>query len=166
MLSFSHTLISDLVVINLFMHLLPGMILLYLAAPFLHWRCFAWDITTFVRFIHWYRSRIIDSHIATLVKVYQMIRTSVSALSSIDNTTCTDFLNQACAGLLRPACAWFLKNDPVRIIGMCVCVCVCVCVSAPKAIIITSGVVWCDMNLIWLVKQVLQLLYGNYSRYR
>ena len=31
---------------------------------------------------------------------------------------------------LWPAHAWFLKIDPVRIVGMCVCV----CVSAPKAI--------------------------------
>ena len=40
------------------------------------------------------------------------------------------FLHQARAGH-RPACAWFLKIDPVRIVGMRVCV--CVCVSAPKA---------------------------------
>ena len=26
--------------------------------------------------------------------------------------------------------AWFLKIDPVRIVGMRVCVCVCVCVRA------------------------------------
>ena len=31
------------------------------------------------------------------------------------------FLNQARAGL-RPAHAWFLKIDPVRIVGVCVCV--------------------------------------------
>ena len=37
------------------------------------------------------------------------------------------FLNQ-----VRPARTWFLKIDPVRIVGMraCVCVCVCVCVRA------------------------------------
>ena len=34
MLSLDHILISDLVVTNLFMHSLPGMIILYLAAPF------------------------------------------------------------------------------------------------------------------------------------
>ena len=39
------------------------------------------------------------------------------------------FLNQACAGL-QPVLIWFLKIDPVRIIGMRVCV----CVSAPEAI--------------------------------
>ena len=41
------------------------------------------------------------------------------------------FLNQARAGR-RPAYAWFLKIDPVRIVGMRACV--RVCVSAPKAI--------------------------------
>ena len=35
------------------------------------------------------------------------------------------FLNQARAGL-RPARAWFLKIDPVQIVGMRVCVCVSV----------------------------------------
>ena len=33
---------------------------------------------------------------------------------------------------MRLACAWFLKIDPVRIMGMRVYV--CVCVSAPEAI--------------------------------
>ena len=43
------------------------------------------------------------------------------------------FLNQVRAGH-RPERAWFLKIDPVRIVGMhaCVCVCVCVCVC-PRA---------------------------------
>ena len=35
---------------------------------------------------------------------------------------------------LNQARAWFLKIDPVRIVGMRVCVCVCVCVSAPEVI--------------------------------
>ena len=38
-------------------------------------------------------------------------------------------LNQAHASL-QPACAWFLKIDPLRIVGMRVCVRVCVCVRA------------------------------------
>ena len=55
--------------------------------------------------------------------------------TSISNLYLLLFLNQAHTGhgLAR---AWFLKIDPVWIIGMhvCVCVCVCVCVSAPEAI--------------------------------
>ena len=45
----------------------------------------------------------------------------------------TALLNQARAGH-RLALAWFIKIDPVWIIGMHVCVCIYVCVSAPKAI--------------------------------
>ena len=41
MLSLGHILISDLVVTNLLVYSLPGMILLYLAALFLHQRCFS-----------------------------------------------------------------------------------------------------------------------------
>ena len=40
---------------------------------------------------------------------------------------------------------------------------VSVCVSAPEA---NKGMMWYDMDLIRLVKQVLQLLYGNCSHYR
>ena len=47
------------------------------------------------------------------------------------------FLNQARVGL-KSALTWFLKIDPVQIIGMRVCV----CVSAPKAI----NNQWCDMD--------------------
>ena len=45
-------------------------------------------------------------------------------------------LNQAC----RPASTWFLKIDPVRIVGMCVC--------ARPRLLITSGVMWHDMKSI------------------
>ena len=38
------------------------------------------------------------------------------------------FLNQAGAGH-KPAHNWFLKIDPMRIVGMHVCVCVYVCMS-------------------------------------
>ena len=58
--------------------------------------------------------------------------------------------------------AWFLKIKPVRIVCMCVCVCVC----PPPRLLITSDVMWHDIDSIRLVKQVLQLLYGNCSRYR
>ena len=53
------------------------------------------------------------------------------------------FLNQARAGLW-PARAWFLNIDPVRIVGMRVCVCVC---PRPR-LLITSGVMWRDIDLI------------------
>ena len=37
-----------------------------------------------------------------------------------------------------PACAWFLKIDPVRIVSMCVCL-------RPR-LLITSGVMWRDID--------------------
>ena len=60
---------------------------------------------------------------------------------------------------------------------MCLCLCMCVCVSVcvfvfvyvcvcvsvgpfPR-LLITSGMIWCHMDLIQVVKQVLQLLHGN-----
>ena len=66
MLSLGRTLISDLVVANQFMHSLPDMILLYLAAPFYYTEgVFECGVITFVRFVHCYRSRITDSHIVS-----------------------------------------------------------------------------------------------------
>ena len=53
---------------------------------------------------------------------------------------------------LNQARAWFLKIDPVRIVSMraCmrVCVCVCVCVCLRPRLVITSGVMWHDIDLI------------------
>ena len=80
MLNLGCILISDLVVTNMFMHSLPGMILLYLATPFYTKGVFARDIITFARFMHCYRSTIIDSHIATLAEVDQKIHQSVHFL--------------------------------------------------------------------------------------
>ena len=48
--------------------------------------------------------------------------------------------------------AWFLEIVSVR---TSVCVCVCLCVCPPPRLLITSGVMWRDMDLIRLVKQVL-----------
>ena len=70
-------------------------------------------------------------------------------------------LNQVCVGH-RLACTWFLIIDPVRIVGMHACI----CVSPHQRLLIASGVIWRNMDLIQLDKQVLQLLYGNCSRYR
>ena len=48
-----------------------------------------------------------------------------------------------------------LKVEPVRIVSMCVCVCVCLHVCPPPRLLITSGVMWRDIDPIRLVKQVL-----------
>ena len=48
--------------------------------------------------------------------------------------------------------AWFLLYG---------CLYVCVCVCPPPRKLITSGAMWHNMDPIPLVKQVLQLLYGN-----
>ena len=68
------------------------------------------------------------------------------------------FLNQA-----RAAHAWFLEIALVRT-SVCVCVCVCMCVLSvclfvclPPRPLITSGVIWCDIGCVRLVKQVLRL---------
>ena len=39
----------------------------------------------------------------------------------------------------------------------CVCVCVCVSVCLPPRPLITNGVIWCDIDSVRLVKQVLWL---------
>ena len=54
--------------------------------------------------------------------------------------------------------AWFLEIVLVRA-SVCVCMCVCVCLSVcpPPRPLITSGVIWCDIGRVRLVKQVLRL---------
>ena len=51
--------------------------------------------------------------------------------------------------LLNQARAWFPKIGSVQIVSMCVCVC------PPLRLLITSGIIWHDMDSIRLVKQVL-----------
>ena len=60
------------------------------------------------------------------------------------------FLNQARTGH-RPVHAWFLKINPVWIVGKHACMCVC---PRPR-LLITSGMMWHDMKPISLVEQVL-----------
>ena len=55
--------------------------------------------------------------------------------------------------------AWFLE------IFLCGRLYVCVFVCLPPRLLITSGMMWCDMDSIRLVKQIVQLLYGNCSCY-
>ena len=59
-------------------------------------------------------------------------------------------LNQARTGLW-PARDWFLEIAFVRDVSMLACMCVCL----PPRLLITSGVIWCDIEPLWLVKQVL-----------
>ena len=65
--------------------------------------------------------------------------------------------------LVKPGAPGFLK---LILCGLSVCVFACVCVCPPPRLLITSGVMWHDIDSIRLVKQVLQLLYSNYSLYR
>ena len=67
--------------------------------------------------------------------------------------------------LLNQARAWFPEIDPVRT-SVCMCVCVCLCVCPLSRLLITSGVIWHDMDHKQLVMKVLQLLYGNCNRHR
>ena len=55
-----------------------------------------------------------------------------------------EFLNQAHASH-RPACAWFLKIASVHEF-------LYACVRLPPRLLITSGVMWCDIDLIRLIK--------------
>ena len=84
------------------------------------------------------------------------------ATSQLRTTHTYVWSNNKYVMFLNQAHTWFLKIDPVQIVGMHVCLCVC---PLPR-LLITSGVMWHDIDLIWLVKQVLQLLYGDCSHYR
>ena len=111
----------------------------------------------------------------TCITVYPMhttLQVQYYRLASADkrmfSTLFPYFLNQACAGRTPGFLKLILCGSSICVFGcVCVRVCVCVCVSAPEAIKTSqsSGVMWCDMDSIRLVKQVLQLLYGNCSRY-
>ena len=79
---------------------------------------------------------------------------------------CTLFVRHVASLLNQARRAWFLKIDLVWIVGMRVRVCACVCVCLRPRLLITSGMICRDVNLIQLVEQVLQLLYGNYNHYR
>ena len=62
--------------------------------------------------------------------------------------------NQVCAGH-RPVHAWFFRIASVRkCLYACVFACVfaCVCVCPPPRLLITSGMMWCDIDPIQLVK--------------
>jgi len=85
------------------------------------------------------------------LRVLYIVSFEIARLHAWTNRFCM-FLNQAHAGQ-RLACNWFLKIAFVRDVCMHVCAHVCVCVSAPARLLITSGVIWCDIELCdWLNK--------------
>ena len=54
---------------------------------------------------------------------------------------------------LNQAHAWFLNIASVhKSMFVCVCVCVFACVCPPPRLLITSGVMWCDIDPIRLVE--------------
>ena len=63
-------------------------------------------------------------------------------------------LNQARMAC-RPLVPGFLKL--LWFVHQYVCICVCVSVCSPRGALITSGVIWCDIGRVRLVKQVLRL---------
>ena len=67
------------------------------------------------------------------------------------------FLNKA-----RAARTWFLEIALVR-----TSVCMCVSVCSPPRPLITSGMIWCDIDRVRLVKQVLRLFpaFNYFIRY-
>ena len=56
----------------------------------------------------------------------------------------------------KAECVWFLEIALVRM-AVCVCVSVCLSVCPPPRPLITSGVIWCDIDHVQLVKQILWL---------
>ena len=67
------------------------------------------------------------------------------------------FAYQRISALFKPGKPGFLQLFLYADICMCACLCVC---PSPM-LLITSGMMWYDRDHIWLVKQVVQLLYGN-----
>ena len=77
---------------------------------------------------------------------------------STSNHSCvsqTQFLNQACAQFLR-----------ITFVLMSVWMRAYVCVSLLLRLLLISNMMWCDADLVCLVKQIVQPLYGSYSWYR
>ena len=60
------------------------------------------------------------------------------------------FLNQVCVAFSHTRLVSWNR------ICLCVGMCVCLCVSTLKALI-TSGMIWCDIGRVWLVKSIVQV---------
>ena len=91
-----------------------------------------------------------------IVKVNLLLNNN---MNQCKNNSCKLIFKPGACGLLA-ARAWFLEIGLVRV-SVCVCVCVSVSVSVsvcpPPRPLITSGVIWCDIDCVRLVKQILRL---------
>ena len=67
------------------------------------------------------------------------------------------------SGARRPMASACLVSYNCFCANVCKCVSMFVCPS-PR-LLITSGLMWCDMDPIQLIKQVLRVLYSNCSHY-
>ena len=67
--------------------------------------------------------------------------------------------------LFKPDAHWHVPGCLKLFLCGCLYVCLCVCLPLIMRLLITSGMMWHDMGPMQLVKQVLQLLYGNCSHY-
>ena len=92
------------------------------------------------------RSRLYQHNFEHYVYVPKSIENNANIGSSAYK-----LLNQA-----RAAFGWFLEIALVRA-SVWVCVSICLCVCPPPRPLITSGVIWCDIGCVQLVKQVLRI---------
>jgi len=74
-----------------------------------------------------------------IAQVLGMLGPRVKIATEESNIGLSSFLNQVCAGLC-PACDWFLEITFVHNVCMRVCL--------PPRLLITSGVIWCDIELL------------------
>ena len=89
------------------------------------------------------------SHNQVAYSMWQIMLTSLNLPRKIRNFFSSIFKPGARGALGFLKLLWFARRY--------VCVCVCVSVCPPPRPLITSGVIWCDIGRVRLVKQVLRL---------
>ena len=91
---------------------------------------------------------------------------TVDILGSLPPTQLNRLLDIYTAYCFKPDVRrWQVRAPGFYVLCRHLYVCVFACVSPPPRLLITSGVMWCDMGSIQLVQQVLQFSYGNRSYY-
>ena len=97
-------------------------------------------------------------NVTMTTKYFWLVSVVLHFCISTSNHNCvsqTQFLNQVCAQFLR-----------ITFVLTSVWMHAYMCVSLLLRLLLISGMMWCDVDLVCLVKQILQLLYGSYSWYR